>query len=271
MTKHILFFGLFFLVVSSLFAQNFSGIFQESEAKLTYRQQTGWESFLADHQVQVAAGNRLLDIESTRVEGDERTYYAIYTESAKKDSVGIAMGWKEFVRLKRLMRDKEYVMIDVHAFALNEVDRQYIGVWVEGDTDHKIRRVKSKASIAKEIKALGRRRFQIKRVHVIDTPHGVPEYIALFHYSPAREYNFLHYSSDLPAFMKDLDERRMSDVRLIDYASFIENGEQVYLGIYQTGRYGYRFIRQADKAELDQSGRELKEMKGFSLVNMNIY
>lgn len=261
-----------FLAPAGIFAQQqFSGIYQPTEAEMEYRELKGWEAFLADNEVQNAKGLRLIDVESSQIGGDERIFYGVYTESSLRDSLGIALGWRDFVKLKREMADGRYTMVDVHAFALNETDTKYIGVWVQEENDHKIAKMTSRSGLDRRIQEMGRRRYKLKRVHVLSTPDGEPEYIALFHYSPVQEYNFLHYSKDLTEFMEEFNERVKSKTRLVDYATFWENGKKFHLGVYQNGDYDYRFLLNADKKELDKKGATLKETKGLSLLNMNVY
>ncbi|MEL6273888.1 MAG: hypothetical protein AAFU03_02125 [Bacteroidota bacterium] len=255
----------------TLSAQQFTGIYQPTEAEIVYSQATGWQAFLDDHKQQVQKGLRLIDLESSRVGGDERIYYGIYTQSSLKDSVGMALGWRDFVKLKRLMAAKDFLMVDVHAFALNESDFQYLGVWVKEDIPHKIARLTSRQGLEKRIADMGKRRYKLKRVHVLSTPDGEPEYIALFHYSTVQEYNFLHYTESLEAFQKDLKERYVSNVRLVDYATFYEKGERYHLGVYQTGTYEDQFVQFDNKSGLEAEGKKLKADKGLSLLNLNVY
>lgn len=267
----------FFTSLCLLFAglllgqSQYSGIFQPTEAKMEYAQVSGWDGLLSKSKDMNSKGFRLIDVESSQVGGDERIYYGIFTESNLKDSLGIALGWRDFVKLKRKMAANDYTMIDVHAFALNESDTKYIGVWVEDGTDHKIAKMTSRSGLDRRIQEMGRRRYKLKRVHVLSTPDGEPEYVALFHYSPVQEYNFLHYSESMEDFMKEFNERIQSKTRLVDYASFWENGKKYHLGVYQNGDYDYRFIHQADKIHLDAEGEKLKSSKGLSLLNMNVY
>lgn len=263
---------LLLFVVGLLAAQNqFSGIYQPTEAQMDYREAKGWKSFLADNEQMNAKGYRLIDIESSQVGGDERIYYGVYTESSYQDSVGMALGWAEFVALKRKMAAAEYTMVDVHAFALNEFDHKYIGVWVNQENDHKIAKLTSRAGLDRRIKNMGRARYKLKRVHVLSTPDGEPEYVALFHYSPVQEYNFLYYTEDMEDFMREFNERIISKTRLVDYATFWENGKKYHLGVYQKGDYDYRFLRNEDQAKMKAEGAKLKEEKGLSLFNMNVY
>ncbi len=252
-------------------AQRISGIFMPTEAVMAYSTLQGWENFLADHDQKNQEGFRLIDLESSRVGGDQRVYYGVYTQSSLKDSVGMALGWRDFVKMKRDMTTAGYTMEDVHAFALNERDFQYVGVWVKEETPHKIARLTSREGIEKQVQDMGTKRYKLKRVHVISTPDGEPEYIALFHYSPVQEYNFLYYTDDIADFRKDLEERRQSNVRLVDYASFTENGKRFFLGVYQTGTYDYAFERQEEKQSLDDTAKRLKTERGLSLMNMNVY
>lgn len=261
----------FSFIFSQLVAQEISGIFMPTEARMAYSTVQGWANFLADHDQKNAEGLRLVDLESSRVGGDQRVYYGIYTESSLRDTVLMALGWRDFVKLKRSMNAAGFTMDDIHAFALNERDFQYIGVWVKDETPHKIARLTSRAGIEEQVKEMGMRRYKLKRLHVINTPDGEPEYVALFHYSAVQEYNFLYYTMDIADFRKDLEERRLSNVRLVDYASFTENGERFYLGVYQTGTYDYAFERHSEKQDLDQMAEQLKKERGLSLMNRNVY
>lgn len=261
----------FILVFSQVGAQKISGIFMPTEAAMAYSTIQGWDNFLADHDQKNTQGLRLIDLESSRVGGDQRVYYGVYTESGLRDTVLMALGWRDFVKLKRSMNAAGYTMDDVHAFALNERDFQYIGVWVKEETPHKIARLSSRVGIEKQVQEMGERRYKLKRVHVINTPDGEPEYIALFHYSAVQEYNFLYYTKDIADFRKDLEERRVSNVRLVDYASFTENEERFYLGVYQRGSYDYAFERHDEKQAFDQVAQKLKQDRGLSLMNMNVY
>lgn len=260
-----------FLFMSHLSAQKISGIFMPTEAEMAYTTVEGWSNFLADHDAKSTQGLRLIDLESSRVGGDQRVYYGIYTESGLRDTVAMALGWRDFVKLKRTMNTAGYTMDDVHAFALNERDFQYIGVWVKEETPHKIARLTSRAGIEEQVREMGARRYKLKRLHVINTPDGEPEYVALFHYSAVQEYNFLYYTKDLADFRKDLEERRLSDIRLVDYASFTENGERFYLGVYQRGTYDYAFERHDEQQNLEEVAQKLKKERGLSLMNRNVY
>lgn len=264
--------GCTLLASVGLLAQTqFSGIYQPTEAKMAYEQARGWEALLTQSRQKNQSGYRLIDVESSQIGGDERVYYGIYTESNLRDSLGIALGWRDFVKLKRKMAAEEYTMVDVHAFALNESDTKYIGVWAKEDIDHKIAKMSSRAGLDRRIQDMGKRRYKLKRVHVLSTPDGEPEYIALFHYSPVQEYNFLHYSENMDEFMREFNERIKSKTRLVDYATFWENGKKYHLGVYQNGDYDYRFLRNADKTALDAEGNKLKNERGLSLLNMNVY
>jgi hypothetical protein len=144
-------------------------------------------------------------------------------------------------------------------------------VWVKEELEHKIRSISTRKNLEKEIRSMGRRRFKLKRVHVVDTPQGVPEYVALFHHSPAQEYNYLEFTTSREDFAEDMQERRESGVNLIDYASFLEDGKRFYLGVYQQARYEYQFEIKEELELLFEASKELKEKQGLHLVNMNVY
>ncbi|MEM1358920.1 MAG: hypothetical protein AAGF89_12015, partial [Bacteroidota bacterium] len=50
----------------ALFAQQFSAIYQPSDAEVKQITSSGWDAFLAEHSRQNAAGFRLTDLESYR-------------------------------------------------------------------------------------------------------------------------------------------------------------------------------------------------------------
>ncbi|MEM7573734.1 MAG: hypothetical protein AAF433_12565 [Bacteroidota bacterium] len=263
------------LLVSSLIslnAQQFGGIFQPTDAELDYTTSVGWEALVAEQQQQSTNGFRMIDLESVRsTNGGERTFYAIFTESSLQDSVGTFLGWPEFVKAKRQMYSAGWMIVDVHGYALNESDTQYIGVWVKDDNPHKIARLSTREGLDNRIRAMGRQRFKLKRVHVINSPSGEPEFIALFHYSPVYEYNFVYYSDDAEDFRREYQERYQSNTRLIDFASFFDEGKTWQLGIFQAADYDVDFRRSSTKSELDSTTMALNNESGLSLLNLNIW
>lgn len=256
----------------SIFGQNFSGIFQPSDAELRYTNTEGWSEFEQMQTEYAGEGYRLIDLESVRGEGGgDRTFYGIFSKSSLQDSIGKYLGWTDFVRAKRQMASAGWMIVDVHGYALNERDYQYIGVWVKDDTPHKIAKLTTREGLDKRIEAMGRRRFKLKRVSVIESPNGEPTFVALFHYSPVYEYNFAYYSDDSDDFKREYNERYQSNTRLIDFASFFDEGKTWYLGVFQSADYEGDFRRSDTKPELDATREEVKSERGLAMLNLNVW
>ncbi|MEM6395669.1 MAG: hypothetical protein AAF741_04925 [Bacteroidota bacterium] len=255
-----------------LTAQNFSGIFQPSEADLKYTNTRGWDAFESSQASYASQGYRLIDLESVRSQdGGDRTFYGIFSQSSLQDSIGRYLGWADFVRAKRQMASNGWMIVDVHGYALNERDYQYIGVWVKDETPHKIAKLTTREGLDKRIDAMGKRRYKLKRVSVIESPSGEPTFVALFHFSPVYEYNFVYYSDDSDDFKREYSERYQSNTRLIDFASFFDESKTWYLGVFQAADYEGDFRRSETKPELDATREDLKNERGLAMLNLNVW
>lgn len=267
---------LFILLISvisfSLYAQNFSAIYQPSDAVVKQVTSPGWEAFLAEHQQQNAAGFRLTDLETYKQGGEVRQFVGLYTESPLTDSVGKANSWAGFIKLKRAMVKSGYTMIDITGVVLNESDTDFYGVWVKeaNPTIHKVWLLDSKETIVKRTRAMAKDRFKIKRVHVLDIPDGEPAFIVLYHFSPIDRYNFLYFSEDLAAFNDEMEERKQSSVQLIDFDRFRSGNETRYVAIFQDGEYDSAFITAKPMSEVESSAQTLKTTRGLKLVNLSV-
>lgn len=234
---------------------------------------SGWEAFLAEHARQNAAGFRLTDLENWREGGAERQYAGLYTESPLVDSVGKASSWGEFVKLKRKMVTAGYTMIDISGVVLNENDIDFYGVWVkeENPSIHKVWLLDSEETIRKRTRAMAKDRFKIKRVHVLDLPDGEPSFIVLYHFSPIDRYNFLYFAESIEEFTTELEERRQSQVQLIDFDRFRSGNRMGYLGIFQDGTADATFLIDQPLADIQARAATLKKEKGQKMVNLSVY
>lgn len=250
----------------------FSAIYQPSDAEVRQVVSPGWEAFQAEHQRQNAAGFRLTDIETYKIGGAERQFVGLYTESPLPDLVQKATSWAGFIKLKREMVKKGYTMVDITGVVLNESDTDFYGVWVKeaNPTIHKVWLLDSQETIVKRTRAMAKDRFKIKRVHVLDIPNGEPSFIVLYHFSPIDRYNFLFFSDDLEAFTQEKEERRSSQVELIDFDRFRSGPEVKYVAIFQDGDYDSEFVSAKSMAEIELQARALKKSRGLKLVNLSV-
>ncbi|MEO0733310.1 MAG: hypothetical protein AAFZ52_10785 [Bacteroidota bacterium] len=268
----LLYLSLLLGLASSLPAQQFSAIYQFSDAKIRQLTSSGWEGFLAEHRRQNAAGYRLTDLETYRQGGNERQYVGIYTESPLLDSVGKASSWSEFIKLKRKMAKAEYTMVDVAAVVLNETDADYYGVWVKDETPtiHKVWLLNSREVILKRTRLMAKDRFKIKRVHVLDIPNGEPAFVVLYHFTPINRFNFLFFANSLEEFNKERELRKQSKVELIDFQRFREGNKTEYVAIFQDGEYDSDFVTDQPINAVHAKGKELDTSRGLKLVNLSV-
>ncbi len=270
--NHISFWVLCTLFTSALSAQQFSAIYQPSDAEVRVVTKQGWETFLAHHETQRAAGFRLTDLETYKEGGDERSFVGIYTESPLPDSVGMATSWSGFIKLKRKMVKSGYTMVDVAAVVLNESDANFFGVWVKEATPtiHKVWLLDSRETILKKTQDMAKSRFKIKRVHVLDVPNGEPSFVVLYHFSPVDRYNFLFFADEIEDFHREQKERKQSKVELIDFDRFREGNETHYVAIFQDGEYDSAFATALPIAEIEATGDKLKKERGLKLANLSV-
>ncbi len=267
----------FLLVLCTLFcapayAQQFSAIYQPSDAEVRVVIKQGWDNFLADHQAQQAAGFRLTDIETYKEGGAERSFVGIYTESPLQDSVGVTDSWSGFIKLKRKMVKEGYTMVDIAAVVLNESDANFYGVWVKEATPtiHKVWLLDSRETIVKKTQDMAKSRFKIKRVHVLDVPNGEPSFVVLYHFSPVDRYNFLYFSDNLDDFQQEKKERKQSKVELIDFDRFREGNATQYVAIFQDGEYDSAFATDLPISDIEAKASTLKAERGLKLVNLSV-
>jgi hypothetical protein len=252
--------------------QQFSAIYQPSDSEVRVVTKLGWDTFLADHSSQQAAGFRLTDIETYKEGGAARSYVGIYTKSPLRDSVGMANSWARFIKLKRKMVKEGYTMIDVAAVTLNESDANFFGVWVKEaqPSIHKVWLLDSRETILKKTRDMAKDRFKIKRVHVLDVPNGEPSFVVLYHFSPVDRFNFLFFADTLEAFNKEAAERKKSKVQLIDFDRFREGNTTQYVAIFQDGEYDSEFATDKPIDEINAKATTLEKERGLKLINLSV-
>lgn len=256
----------------TLGAQQFSAIYQPSDADIRQVTIAGWESFLSEHQRQNAAGYRLTDLETYKQGGDERKYVGIYSESPLEDHIEKASSWAGFIKLKRAKVKEGYTMIDVAAVVLNESDYDFYGVWVKeaNPTIHKVWLLDSRETILKRTRAMAKDRFKIKRVFVLNIPNGEPSFVVLYHFSPVNRFNFLYFANTLEEFSQEYQERKKSKVELIDFDRFREGNKTQYVAVFQDGEYDSAFLSGKSIEEITAEAKKLTDSRGLKLVNLSV-
>ncbi|MEM8584560.1 MAG: hypothetical protein AAGF87_09840, partial [Bacteroidota bacterium] len=61
------------------------------------------------------------------------------------------------------------------------------------------------------------------------------------------------------------------NTRLIDFASFFDEGKTWYLGVFQAANYEGDFRRSDTKPELDATREEVKNESGLAMLNLNVW
>ncbi len=266
--KHFLLVTLAILTITAAEAQTFvSGIFQQTDARLEYIEGVSWEDFLTQNSDYNSKGYRLIDIETSGISRD-RIYWGIYAESGVSDSIITTMGWTNLVKTKREMAKKGFVLSDITGFAVNENDFQYIGVWRKGDTPHKIWKLESGSTLELRTNEMALQNYYLTGVKAINTPAGSVQYLAIYHFNPAPRRNYVYFTNDPREFNTDWLQRMKSNIRLIDYDRFQENGETVYLGVYQAGEYQHLLLRDMEKLTFEDKWDRLEQQEDLQLVNL---
>lgn len=253
-------------------AQNFSAIFQPSDAEVRTVTSVGWEALLAENQTMTASGFRLTDLETFKVGGEARSFVGTFTKSPLEGVVEMAEGWRAFIKLKRKKVAEGFTMIDVAAVTLNESDVNFYGVWVKEDnpTIHKVWLLDSRETIEKKTRDMAKARFKIKRVHVLDVPNGEPSFVVLYHFTPINRFNFLYFSESMEDFQQEYKERKGSEVELIDFDRFRSGNTTRYVAIFQDGAYESAFLTNETFGAIQAKSDSLAEQHGLKLVNLSV-
>ena len=253
-------------------AQNFSAMYQASDAEVQRVTATGFEAFQARHRSQNAAGFRLTDLETARRDDGRRDFIGLYTKSPLEDHLEVAHTWSDFIVLKRAKVKEGYTMIDVTGVVLNESDTDFYGVWVKENnpTIHKVWLLDSYESVLDRTKKMAADRFKIKRIHVLDIPDGEPQFIVLYHFSPINRFNFLYETASYADFEKQLRERRESKVQLIDFDRHRVGNEIHYIAVFQDGDFPTFFLSGAGIERVEAVGDSLKTAQNLKLVNLSV-
>jgi hypothetical protein len=254
------------------FAQNFSAIYQPSDAEVQTKTNQGWEAFLSETSTMTGKGFRLTDLETFKEGGDARSFVGTYTKSPLEGAVEMTEGWRAFIKLKRKMVNEGFTMIDVAAVTLNESDVNFYGVWVKEDspTIHKVWLLDSRETIEKKTKDMAKSRFKIKRVHVLDVPNGEPSFVVLYHFSPIDRFNFLYFSDSMEDFKKEYNERKGSKVELIDFDRFRTGDKTQYVAIFQDGAFESAFVTNEPFSGIQAKSDSLGKHLGLKLVNLSV-
>ncbi len=248
---------------------SYSGIFQESDADYKYIENQDWETFSITLESLQEEGFRLIDIETSGI-GDERRYWGIFTASEQESTYVNVTGWVNFVKEKRAKAKEGFVLIKVQSYPLSESEFQYIGIWRKGDLTHKVWRLDSAEGLAKKTDEMARDHLYLKSVEVVFSTAGIPHYLAIYHYNPLRNRNYVFITDDARNFGVDWLQRVKSKNRIIDYERYELDGETYYLGVYQPGEYETLTIRDQDKLAFDNEWERL-EKDGMFLVDWEIW
>lgn len=248
--------------------QVFSGVFHQTEAQMVYADKLTEDALDGKVKEWNRQGFRPVDIESKLID-DTRYYWLIGTKSDLKSQLKVVTGWGEFVKMKREMVKADYVLTDVEAIALNEIDHHYVGIWHEGDTEHKIWKLDSVEGIEKKTEEMGKDNYYPVNIEVFQTPAKTPIYLVTYYYGPVTSQTHIFITKDTKEFNTDLLQRTKSGYRMIKYENFELDGEPHYISIYRRGDYESKFIRDLDRTEFDGLW-ERQEKEGLHLVNVHI-
>lgn len=248
--------------------QVFSGVFHQTEAEMIYADkltENALEGKIAEWNKQ---GFRPVDIASKLIDGT-RYFWLIGTKSDLNSRIEIITGWGDFVKMKRKMVNEKYVLTDVEAYALNEIDHHYIGIWHKGDTKHKIWKLDSVEGVEMKTEEMGKDNYYPVNIEVFQTPAKTPVYLVSYYYGPVTSQTHIFATTDTREFNTDLLQRTKSGYRMIKYEHFELNDQPNFLSIYRRGDYESKFIRDLDRNEFDGLW-ELQEKEGLHLVNVHV-
>lgn len=246
----------------------FSGVFHQTEAKMIYAGHLSWEEMEARLASWKKDGYRPTEIES-KVVDNQRRYWLIGTKSDRGAQLRQVTGWGEFVKLKREMADADFVLADIEAYALNEVDYHFVGIWHEGKTNHKIWKLDSMEGIEKKTREMGSDNYYPIHIEAVQTPSKTTTFLVIYHQAPVSARTHIFATSDIKAFNTDLLQRTKSGYRMIDYEKYSDGSQDNYICIYRRGDFDIRFVRDLDRSEFDGLW-ELQEKEGLFLVNMEV-
>lgn len=248
--------------------QIFSGVFHQTEAQMVYADKLTENALEGKVKEWNKEGFRPVDIESKMIDGT-RYYWLIGTKSDLKSELRMVTGWSEFVKLKRDMVKADYVVADLEAYALNELDHRFIGIWHQGDTKHKVWKLDSVEGVEKKTEEMGKDNYYPINIEVYQTPAKTTVYLVTYYYGPVSSQTYIYATNDLKAFNTDLLQRTKSGYRLIEYQSYNIDEQPQFLCIYQRGDYESKLLRDLDRSEFDGLW-ELQEKEGLHLVNVHI-
>ncbi len=257
-----------FLICSQVYGQKiYSGIFQQTEAQLAYREALTWDNFVLVNDSLGSNGYRLIDLETFRL-GKVRLYTGIWTESNLKSEIESVLGWPEFVKRKRARASDGYVMDEVEAYAVSEQEFYFIGVWSKSEVTHKVWKLDSREGIKQKTEEMAKQDFFLVDVEAFATPGKVTQYLALYHQGEVNEpRSYVFISDKLKVFNTDLLQRNKSGYRIMDYEQFEEGEDLYHLGVYRRGDYETILLRDQTKESFDALW-EVKENEGLKLIDL---
>ncbi|MEM1217005.1 MAG: hypothetical protein AAGJ82_15025 [Bacteroidota bacterium] len=270
MSPFRLLFIAFFLASIPLAAQQISGIFRPTEAKMEYIEKVDWNSFTQQHREFQQKGYRLTSVQSTGI-GKDRRYWGILTESTLADTLALLNSWPEMVKAKRAMAARGWLLTTVQAYALGETDARYIAVWHRNPDDlpHKIWKLDTPESLDKKTEEMAQQQFYIQGIETFTTPSGVATYLAIYHYDPLPVRNYVATSTSQADFNTNYNLRIRSKVRVTDLEFFQAKEARYWLAVYQPGTYDDRVILNLPQADFYGKWDEL-EQANFQLINWEI-
>ena len=256
------------IYTASLAAQQFSGIFTASDAKLVYHANLSWDEWLRTDSLMGLQNHRIQDLATAGI-GANRRYWSIYTPSSQRDTVVVCLGWDDMVQAKRNLAAAGWLLYHLTAYALSESDYRVIGVWRQGDTAHKIWKIDSREGLSQKTEEMARQQFYLQQVEVFTTPGGTPVYLPLYHYSPLPVRNYLFYSDDPAVFNTDWLRRQNSGVRILKFSRFTDQGRSWLMGVYAPGQYPHALLQQQPQAEFNDRWERF-ESEGLQLVDWEV-
>jgi hypothetical protein len=123
------------ILTVNLFAQRYSGVWQESEKKERILADATWNTFEETNKKLIAKKFRLVDTE-VFITGGQRKYSAVW-HSGKDSSAVFADNWLLFREKIDLYKEKEMKLVDIETY-MEGNERKFFGVWRSGTETQKI-------------------------------------------------------------------------------------------------------------------------------------
>lgn len=260
-------FILLFLVTLNTRAQPLlSGVFQASEAELTYKGPLSWSAFSISNDSLNKNGYRLYDLETFMVDGT-RKFWGSWIKSTHEASLESVQGWANLVKTKRAKAAEGFLLTEILGYSVSNNEDHFIGVWLKTEKLHKVWKLDSREGLIKKTEEMARQDFFIVDVEVFAAPNKTLSFLALYHKGEVTTpRNYVFTSSDLPAFKTSLLQREKSGFRMVDFESFEEKEKTWYLGVFEKGDYETVFLHGQQKSDFDERWDILEE-QGMKLID----